>query len=74
MRVMRVYEAKIRKENIYAYLADGDTVFLNPDKLFNMLYHKDFPLDDIDSILCPSVWLIKKYEIFFSLFRYFSAE
>jgi len=29
-----VYEAKIRKEDIYAYLVLNDTVFLNPDKLF----------------------------------------
>lgn len=43
-----VYEAKIRKEDIYAYLVLDDTVFLNPDKLFNILHHKNFPLDDIE--------------------------
>lgn len=35
-----VYEAKIKKENIYAYLAADDTLFLNPDKLFDILHHK----------------------------------
>lgn len=43
-----VYEAKIRKEDIYAYLSDDNTVFLNPNKLFNILHHKNFPLDDIE--------------------------
>ena len=43
-----VYEAKIRKEDIYAYLIEDDTLFLNPDKLFNILHHENFPLDDIE--------------------------
>ena len=43
-----VYEAKIRKEDIYAYIVDDDTVFLNPDKLFDILHHENFPLDDIE--------------------------
>lgn len=43
-----VYEAKIGKEDIYAYLSDDNTVFLNPNKLFNILHHKNFPLDDIE--------------------------
>ncbi len=43
-----VYEAKIKKEDIYGYFSLEDTVFLNPDKLFNVLCHKDFPLEDIE--------------------------
>ena len=43
-----VYEAKIRKEDIYAYLVADNTIFLNPDKLFNILHHKNYPLDDIE--------------------------
>ena len=43
-----VYEAKIKKEDIYAYFLTDETVFLNPDKLFNILRHEDFPLDDIE--------------------------
>ena len=43
-----VYEAKIRKEDIYAYLIEDNTLFLNPDKLFNILHHENFPLDDIE--------------------------
>lgn len=52
-----VYEAKIKKQDIYAYLVMDETVLLNPDKLLDIvrsgesssiLQHEDFPLDDPD--------------------------
>lgn len=33
------YEAKIKKEDIYAYFMADETVFLNPDKLFDISRH-----------------------------------
>ena len=43
-----VYEAKIRKEDIYTYQKADDTCLLNPDKLFDISHHTNFPLDDIE--------------------------
>ncbi len=42
----RVYEAKIRKEDVFHYDLDDHLLYVNPDKVFDIVFHEDFPLPE----------------------------
>ena len=44
----RVYEAKIRKEDVFFYYPGEHLLYAHPDKLFDVVFHEDFPLPEDD--------------------------
>ena len=41
-------EAKIRKEDIFDYDPGDHLLYVNPYKLFDVVFHEDFPLPEED--------------------------